>query len=1180
MDGIFSVFLLIAAVLPLSCAFILWSRRSGRASISLSLLLFTAAMWAAVYALTLTTPAVIQPEDWRIIEICLSAVLMALWMTSVLESLPAFRSFPRWAAVLILAEAPLLILLALTNPLHGLIWKNSGAAAGFGTFYWFHLVFVHLTTAGGIVLLISDPALNRSTGLKRLFLSIACILVPGFYSFLLLTGMQVYPDANLTPILIILACPVLAWQINHLDRRKVSAAYNAIILDNIQDEVLILNNERRIVAANLSFLNQIQSTEAAIRGKTIKDVLPDWEPAVSRHLEAGDMSFEMELGDEEPHQYREVRAFPLLDNNRRIGTVMLTQNITARKLAEKQLRQNLKETQALYRISQLATRPTSLEVMLQSLVNCVVDTLDANWALLVTLDLEQKKILHFYRSGPGAENVDVSSYEELMDGLSGVAVTTMKPLLSEKGQPDERETPHVRQKRESRQTGCIMVAPLIYQNRVLGTITAANREDQRNFTRKELEMLAALANQAAVGVENARLLESERRQRNRAETLSEVASTLTTSLSQEQLIDLILDQISRVLEYDSASLMLFQGDLLKIAAYRGRQSIQPVIDASTLIKLDHIQKVLREKTPYIIADTYKDPGWVHDTFSARIRSWLGVPLLGKEGVIGILNLDKEQIDYYTSEDSQIAMALANTAAAALENARLYESAQKRAQEAETLRQATSVILSTLNADEAIEQILEQLDQVVPFDSASVQLLDDDYLEVVGGRGWRFPERVIGMRFKVPGNNPNTLVIETRQPLIIDDAWNEFTDFEMNDPDHTIRSWMGIPLMVQDQPIGMITLDKNVPHFYTPDNIRMAQAFADKVAVAIENARLYQSAREAAQRSAVLHQVSQEIVAVSASPETIYQSIHNAARRLMPSEAFVITQIDPSGEWINAPYLVDYTGRAEISRIPKDQGLSGYVIATGESVLIGDVHEEIERAESILGRAIRFGGEHEVLSLLAVPMRLAGRTVGMISAQSYKTHNYTEEDCHLLEMLASYAAIALENHRLFKEVKSLAITDSLTEINNRRQLFALGQREFSRAARFGRPLSVVMIDIDHFKKVNDTFGHAAGDRVLRHLAQVLKQNVREIDVLGRYGGEEFVVVLPETELSVAYSMADRVRRKVFNAFSTPEFEDMQISVSIGVAEMRPDTPDLAAVIERADQALYQAKGSGRNRVVCC
>jgi len=693
-------------------------------------------------------------------------------------------------------------------------------------------------------------------------------------------------------------------------------------------------------------------------------------------------------------------------------------------------------------------------------------------------------------------------------------------------------------------------------------------------------MLAALANQAAVGVENARLLESERRQRNRAETLSEVASTLTTSLSQEQLIDLILDQISRVLEYDSASLMLFQGDLLKIAAYRGRQSIQPVIDASTLIKLDHIQKVLREKTPYIIADTYKDPGWVHDTFSARIRSWLGVPLLGKEGVIGILNLDKEQIDYYTSEDSQIAMALANTAAAALENARLYESAQKRAQEAETLRQATSVILSTLNADEAIEQILEQLDQVVPFDSASVQLLDDDYLEVVGGRGWRFPERVIGMRFKVPGNNPNTLVIETRQPLIIDDAWNEFTDFEMNDPDHTIRSWMGIPLMVQDQPIGMITLDKNVPHFYTPDNIRMAQAFADKVAVAIENARLYQSAREAAQRSAVLHQVSQEIVAVSASPETIYQSIHNAARRLMPSEAFVITQIDPSGEWINAPYLVDYTGRAEISRIPKDQGLSGYVIATGESVLIGDVHEEIERAESILGRAIRFGGEHEVLSLLAVPMRLAGRTVGMISAQSYKTHNYTEEDCHLLEMLASYAAIALENHRLFKEVKSLAITDSLTEINNRRQLFALGQREFSRAARFGRPLSVVMIDIDHFKKVNDTFGHAAGDRVLRHLAQVLKQNVREIDVLGRYGGEEFVVVLPETELSVAYSMADRVRRKVFNAFSTPEFEDMQISVSIGVAEMRPDTPDLAAVIERVDQALYQAKGSGRNRVVCC
>jgi diguanylate cyclase (GGDEF)-like protein len=162
---------------------------------------------------------------------------------------------------------------------------------------------------------------------------------------------------------------------------------------------------------------------------------------------------------------------------------------------------------------------------------------------------------------------------------------------------------------------------------------------------------------------------------------------------------------------------------------------------------------------------------------------------------------------------------------------------------------------------------------------------------------------------------------------------------------------------------------------------------------------------------------------------------------------------------------------------------------------------------------------------------------------------------------------------FSQVQQQAITDYLTGIYNRRQLFYLGELEFKRARRFQRPLSAIMLDIDHFKQINDTYGHAQGDQVLKALVQFIKVRLREFDIFGRYGGEEFVLVLPGANMLNARNVAYRLRKGV----QENPMAEVSITISLGVTELSEAFPDFPALIHQADTAMYEAKRAGRNRV---
>jgi diguanylate cyclase (GGDEF)-like protein len=185
---------------------------------------------------------------------------------------------------------------------------------------------------------------------------------------------------------------------------------------------------------------------------------------------------------------------------------------------------------------------------------------------------------------------------------------------------------------------------------------------------------------------------------------------------------------------------------------------------------------------------------------------------------------------------------------------------------------------------------------------------------------------------------------------------------------------------------------------------------------------------------------------------------------------------------------------------------------------------------------------------------------------------------MLTLFAQQATIALKNARLFAEVQRLATTDSLTGLHNRRSFFDMAQRLYDYARRYSRPLAVIMLDVDHFKQINDSFGHAIGDQVLRSMADICLSTLRTVDVVGRYGGEEFVMLLPETDLADAGMVAERLQQQVIAEPVLTDRGALAITVSLGVSHIAATCHSLEQLIDRADQALYAAKQQGRNRVI--
>jgi diguanylate cyclase (GGDEF)-like protein len=218
------------------------------------------------------------------------------------------------------------------------------------------------------------------------------------------------------------------------------------------------------------------------------------------------------------------------------------------------------------------------------------------------------------------------------------------------------------------------------------------------------------------------------------------------------------------------------------------------------------------------------------------------------------------------------------------------------------------------------------------------------------------------------------------------------------------------------------------------------------------------------------------------------------------------------------------------------------------------------------------------SIMIVPMVAHSTTNGILTAESSHSGQFKDKDLQILTAIARSGALALENAFLHKKTAELTIRDELTKAYNYRYFVQKLEEEKRRTARYNLPLSLIMVDIDWFKKLNDSYGHEAGNKVLERLSSIIKNCTRDVDIFARYGGEEFAIILPQTPLSEAKVISERIRKRVEQeTFETNEGRKMRITVSIGLTSFPENGKSEEEIIAIADQAMYHAKGEGRNKV---
>jgi len=475
------------------------------------------------------------------------------------------------------------------------------------------------------------------------------------------------------------------------------------------------------------------------------------------------------------------------------------------------------------------------------------------------------------------------------------------------------------------------------------------------------------------------------------------------------------------------------------------------------------------------------------------------------------------------------------------------------------------------------------------DASLIRLTSDDskWLDVVAvhhpdGESLARLRKVLRMRRLRVEEGLSGKVLQNRRPILISDPEKhpdqllleqEFGDWLRQEK---TASLLCIPLQAQGSLIGTLTVIRPAGEEpYTSDDQIFFMSLADRAALAIENAMLYADEARRARELDALHSATAVLLS-TLDLNTLLSQILDAAQSAIPAaEKGTLHLVGSQSGQLEIRATLNYEDPriAQISH-PNGSDYPSVVVRNRKPLL---VHDALSGAFNGPGTDER-PEEETFRSLIIAPLFMNDEVIGTLSLTAARPFAFTKEDLRLLTSFATTTSAAIQNALLHARVQTLAITDPLTEQYNRRGFFDLAQREIERFSRYQYPLTAMMVDIDHFKEVNDTFGHRAGDRVLRALADRIDQNIRQVDILGRYGGEEFAILLPETDLDQACEIAERIRAAVA---AEPIVESEQgpiwVSISVGVTQAASPNITLAELLEKADQALYQAKQNGRNRV---
>jgi diguanylate cyclase (GGDEF)-like protein len=827
-------------------------------------------------------------------------------------------------------------------------------------------------------------------------------------------------------------------------------------------------------------------------------------------------------------------------------------------------RRHARQMELLNSITQAALQMPDTQQAMQLLADQMGQILDADGVFITLWDEKRQKVIPASAYGEFRDSYQNTIIETKEKTLSASVLELRRPLAVE----DVHNTPYMSPRLAFDVPTCSALAlPLISHDQKLGAAIISYNTTHA-FTEAEIALGEQAAGQIALALSKIQSIENERRNARQMELLNSITHASLNAATFQEMTQILADRMGELLEADGAFLTLWnekQNRTIPTAAYGSYKRIYPNLifhaDEKTVTT-----SVLEAGHPLIVEDVLNTPFMsrsIAERFSTR--SILALPLIVHKVKFGAALIAFDKPHHFTPWEVEVGERAAAQIALAIYRSHLIDTSLRQVSQLELLSVVGAEIANSLNEKEILERTIEAVVKEFGYAEAAISLLiDKNTLEVAAISGTQDFGYRPGYRQKM-GKGIIGHVAEKRAPHISGDVSQDpyyFSTAERN------GSAAGIPMFDKDDLLGVIYVETTCQNDFKPYDMQTLQTLANQVAVSIQKARLYAGAQEHLQAMTTLQSVSQ-MMSSSLERDEILQ---NVVRLL--KENFGYTYISVyllQEDQLHLGAQVGYPEEFIIHDIPITSGITGRSVSTKQIQFVRDVTQDPSflRASS------------EVKSEICIPLLKKGTVLGVLNVESASERPLDEDDLNLLSAIAGSITISIDNAQLHAQVKTMAITDAVSGLYNRHAFEEMLMNEIQRATRYRYPLSLIIFDVDTFKDYNYKWGHPAGDQRLKGTADLIRWNQRKHDIAARYGGDEFAIILPNTNKQGAYQFAKRLLDAARN--STPEkpVEGKGVpgyTLSMGFATFPQDGDTLATLLLAADQAELTAKRLGKNQII--
>ncbi len=486
---------------------------------------------------------------------------------------------------------------------------------------------------------------------------------------------------------------------------------------------------------------------------------------------------------------------------------------------------------------------------------------------------------------------------------------------------------------------------------------------------------------------------------------------------------------------------------------------------------------------------------------------------------------------------------------------------RRSDELHILNEIGRALSSTLELDLLLERIYAEMRRLVEVSSFVIAShdtkTDQIRFEIEVTDGERLPRRS-----RPAGNHLMEYVLRTRQPLLIRERFGEETQRLGIEPLRQVGSMCAVPLVLYDRAVGVMMVHSPKEGVFDEGHQELLRVLANEASIAIENARLFTEEQKKSRHLTLINNVSSHAI-TTLNPVEMLEKIATEIETSLAYDHIGIATLDYSTKELVVQAEAGARREARGRRIEIGEGIVGQVGRSGQMAMVREANASTPKM--VLAGSV---------ASIALPVIYAEQLLGVLYVESPKPCEFPEQEILLLRTLADLFAGALHNALTFQKAQEQAITDGLTGVKTHRFLMEALSAEWKRSTRANRPFALVLMDLDRFKFVNDFYGHLEGDVILRRVGHILEQNCRRSDVVARYGGDEFVILMPETSLEQAGQLANKLRAWVA---SDPLLRDKNVTASFGIAgfPIHGSTPQ--ELLQVADSSMYLSKHQGGNSV---